>query len=191
MQEDLLRRFHAALPGLRAWIDHLLEVHADRARIVSSLGFARLGACFPPELLEHAKVVPADPVPFPPLDAFGLPEFAALQRMSIEGITFKDTFFLRPGGESESLCFHELVHVVQWSTLGEERFLLAYGFGLLSLGYRASPLERMAYDLQRAFDADSVPPRLLHTIEQRTCAIWAQAAPVVERWLAGTSSRNG
>ncbi len=190
MQEDIIRRFQAALPRLRAWIDRLLEAHAGRARAVGALGFARLAACFPAELLERARVVAADPVPFPPLDAFGLPEFAFFQRMPIEGITFKDTFFVRRGGESESLCFHELVHVVQWSTLGEERFLLAYGFGLLSLGYRASPLERMAYDLQRAFDADSVPPRVVHMIEQRTWAIWAQAEPAVRGRLAGTGARS-
>lgn len=188
MQDDLFQRFYTALPALRAWVDRLLEVHAARVRAVHSLGFARLAAAFPPELLKRAKMAALDPVPFPPLDALGLPEFASFQRMPAEGITFRDTFFVRPGGESESLCFHELVHVVQWSTLGEERFLLAYGLGLLSHGYRASPLERMAYDLQRDFDAGSLPPGLVNLIEQRTHTIWAQAEPVVQRGLAAASS---
>lgn len=191
MQEDLLQRFYAALPGLRAWIDRLLEVHAGRARTVRSLGFARLAASFPAELLERAKVVAVDPVPFPPLDTLGLHEFASFQRMPAEGITFRDTFFVRPGGQSESLCFHELVHVVQWSTLGVEKFLLTYGFGLLSFGYRASPLERMAYDLQRAFDEGSPPPGLVDLIEQWTHTIWTQTELALREGLAAITSRNG
>lgn len=187
MQAHIIRRYHAALPQLRAWIDRLLDVHADRARAMGSLGSARLAASFPPELLERARVVSVDPVPFPPVDAFGLPEFAALQLMPIEGITFKDTFFVRRGRESESLCFHELVHVVQWSTLGEERFLLAYGFGLFAFGYRASPLERMAYELQRAFDTESLPPGFVQGIERETEAIWARTEPIVRGALAATN----
>lgn len=188
MQEEVIRRFQAALPELRTWIDRLLAAHADRARAVSTLGFARLAAAFPSELLARARVVAVDPVPFPPLDALGLPEFASFQRMPIQGITFKDTFFVRPGRETDSLCFHEVVHVLQWSALGEEKFLLAYGFGLLSHGYRASPLERMAYDLQRAFDAESLPPGLGQVIVRETEAIWARAGPIVREALAATNS---
>jgi hypothetical protein len=187
MQPHILSRFTAALPQLRAWIDRLLDVHAERARAVSALGCARLAASFPPELLDRAKVVTVDPVPFPPVDAFGLPEFAALQRMPLEGITFKDTFFVRRGRESESLYFHELVHVVQWSTLGEERFLLAYGFGLFTFGYRESPLERMAYELQKAFDTESLPPGFVQGIQRQSEAIWAQAEPIVREALAAAN----
>ena len=35
---------------------------------------------------------------------------------------------------TESLCCHELVHVVQWDRLGVDRFLLAYGIGLVQSG---------------------------------------------------------
>lgn len=187
MQAHIIRRFHAALPQLRTWIDRLLDVHADQARAVSALGFKRLAAAFPLDLLERAKVVSVDPVPFPPLEAFGLPEFAALQRMPFEGITFKDTCFVRRGRESESLCFHELVHVVQWSILGEEKFLLAYGFGLFISGYRSSPLERMAYELQRAFDTESLPHGLVQGIERETEAIWDRAEPIVREALTAVS----
>lgn len=51
----------------------------------------------------------------------------------------------------EGLHFHELIHVVQWRVLGPERFLAAYADGLEKFGYRASPLEAMAYDAQAAF----------------------------------------
>jgi len=103
-----------------------------------------------------------------------------MQQMSFEGITFKDTFFLQQGRESEELHFHEMVHVVQWARLGVDNFLLAYGFGLLSFGYAQSPLEQMAYTLQRSFELGTHPQELVRIIEQGTDAIWNQAAPIVQ-----------
>jgi hypothetical protein len=45
------------------------------------------------------------------------------------------------------------VHVVQWQHLGAERFVMAYALGYLQGGgYRANPLEVMAYDLQDYFE---------------------------------------
>ena len=78
MPADIIRRFHTALPQVREWIDQYLAAHADRARAVSTLGFTRLAACFPQLLLERAKVVSVERVPFPPVDQFGLPEFAPM-----------------------------------------------------------------------------------------------------------------
>ncbi len=180
MQDDIIRRFHIALPRVRQWIDQLLDAHADRARAVSTLGFTRLSACLPRELLERAKVVTVERVPFPPVDQFGLPELALMQQMSFDGITFRDTFFLRQGRTSEELHFHELVHVVQWARLGVDNFLLAYGLELLRFGYERSPLEQMAYTLQRNFEVGTLPGELVRVIEVGTDAIWNQAAPVVQ-----------
>ena len=180
MQEDIIRRFHAALPQVRQWIDEFLNDHAKQARAVSTLGFKQLSACFPQELLQRAKVVTVPLVPFPPVDRFGLPELAPVQQMSFVGITFKDTFFLQQGQSSESLHFHELVHVVQWERLGVDNFLLAYGVGLILSGYEQSPLEQMAYSLQRSFDNGRLPPELVSVIETRTDAIWTQVAPVLQ-----------
>ena len=185
MQPDIIRRFHAALPRVRGSIDQFLDAHADRARAVSTLGFTRLPICFPQELLARTKVVSVDRVPFPPVDEFGLPEFAPLQQIPFDGIKFKDTFFLQQGRESEAMHFHELVHVVQWSRLGVDNFLLAYGLGLASFGFAQSPLEQMAYTLQRAFELGTVPQSLVHVIEQATDAIWSQAAPIVRGPDAG------
>ena len=179
MQDDIIRRFHAALPSVRQWIDEFLNDHAGQARPVSTLGFTRLSTCFPQEVLERAKVVTVPRVPFPPVDRFGLPELAPVQQMSFTGITFKDTFFLEQGQASESLHFHELVHVVQWARLGVDNFLLAYGVGLIQSGYEQSPLEAMAYSLQRDFDNGRLPQELVRVIETRTDAIWREIAPIV------------
>ena len=186
MQDDMIRRFHAALPHVRQWIDQFLAAHADRARAVSTLGFTRLSASFPRELLERAKVVTVERTPFPPVDRLGLPELALMQQRQFDGITFKDTFFLRQGCTSEALHFHELVHVVQWARLGVDSFLLAYGFGLVRFGYDNSPLEQMAYALQQNFERGAVPQEIVRVIEEGSDAIWTQVAPFVE--LRGTGA---
>lgn len=180
MQDDIIRRFYITLPRVRQWIDKLLDAHTDRSCSVSTLGFARLSANLPQELLERAKIVTVERVPFPPVDQFGLPELRLMQQMSFDGITFRDTLFLRQGRVSEELCFHELVHVIQWARLGVDKFLLAYGLGLLQFGYERSPLEQMAYMLQRNFELGSLPRELVSVIEKGTDAIWNQAAPVVQ-----------
>ena len=60
-----------------------------------------------------------------------------------------DTFFVTQGElANEALHFHELIHVVQWRLLGPERFIALYAEGLERFGYRSSPLEVIAYDLE-------------------------------------------
>jgi hypothetical protein len=176
---DVIGRFYAALPQVRAWIDQLLAAHAANARKVSTLGFNRLASYYPSDLLERARVVSVERTPFPPVSQFGLPEFAQLQSRQFEGITFKNTFFVVKGREFESLHFHELVHVVQWSRLGVDNFLLSYGLGLLQFGYEQSPLEQMAYSLQQLFERGSVPNDLVRIIERGTDEVWKQVAQVV------------
>lgn len=172
----VLDRFRAALPRVRSWIDETLERHAPEAVPVSSLGYPRLPTHFPSQLLDTAKVVRVREVPFPPLRRMGLEELAEMERRSLAAITFRQVFFVVPSEMTESLCFHELVHVVQWARLGIDRFLWVYGLGLLWFGYRESPLERMAYGLEHAFQRGEVPGDLVAEIEQRTDAIWAEVA---------------
>jgi hypothetical protein len=78
-------------------------------------------------------------VPLPPLSRLGFPEFSSLEQMPAAGITLQDTIFIDRQQHSESICFHELVHVIQWDTLGVDYFLLAYGAGLSKLGYWNCP----------------------------------------------------
>lgn len=180
MSDDIIRRLHSALPQAEAWIDEFLATTASSARPVSTLGFTRLSQYFPKELLERSKVVSVDHVSYPPVDRFGLPEFAPIQQMTFDGITFKDTFFIQRGRESDELLhFHELVHVVQWGRLGTGRFLLAYGLGLLQFGYENSPLESMAYGFQRGFEVGMPPRNLVGSIEQATDEVWDQAAQLI------------
>ncbi|MES2697439.1 MAG: hypothetical protein V4773_28495 [Verrucomicrobiota bacterium] len=145
--------FLAKLPLVLAWIRQTLTAHAADARSVASLRFPRLPRYFGPALLDSAHVVAVERLPVPPLSQMGLAQFAEMERFIYGGITYLDTFFVTSGEErNESLHFHELIHVLQWRLLGPERFLALYAAGLAQFGYRASPLEEMAYGAQNAFD---------------------------------------
>ena len=125
---------------------------APVAQTVASRGFSRLPRYFTEKTLASAKVVLVDPLPIPPLSSMGLARFADFERGNFDGITYLDTFFLKPTqSNNENVHFHELVHVIQWRLLGPDRFLFLYANGLECSGYRQSPLEAMAYDAEAAF----------------------------------------
>lgn len=187
MQNDIIQRFHAALPRIRQWIEEYLNNHAEQAQSVSTLGFKELPTCFSLDLLESTKVVMVPQVHFPPIDGFNLPELEFIQQKPLVGITFKDTFFLQQDQTSEIIYFHELVHVIQWASMGIDNFLLAYGVGLIQCGYKQSPLEQMAYTLQDKFKEGNLPQDLESFIKTRSNEIWTQVAPIFQ---AESSTEN-
>lgn len=171
---DLIRKFQSALPVVREWIDTTLEENRPNAVSVNTLTFPQLSKVFPLDLLSRAQVVVVTgKVPFPPLSRMGLPEFTQMENMQMAGVTYKDTFFVSHLHQTESLHFHELVHVIQWERLGVDDFLLAYGAGLMQFGYRDSPLEKMAYFLQSGFDRGVLPENTIEFVQQGTDAIWS------------------
>lgn len=163
---DLLTRIQRALPAVEEWMAELHEANAARAVPAGATGFTRMQAYFPSSLLESARAVTVDAVPFPPVTSMGLPEFEALARMPMAGITFGHMYFVRCEHGTEGVHFHELVHVVQWRTLGVDGFLRAYGVGIARHGYQASPLEAAAFDLQARFERGEALPGLVDSIEQ-------------------------
>jgi hypothetical protein len=72
--------------------------------------------------------------------------------MPMAGITFRDMYFVHPPYSSEGVHFHEMIHVVQWKTLGVRPFLLTYALGILRYGYEQSPLEAIAFESQARFE---------------------------------------
>lgn len=174
-----IAEYERILPSVVAWIDDTLKEYEDRAVPVASLRLPRLSHVFPEELLQRAKiVVVSGAVPLPPLSQMGLTKLAAMERQPIAGITYKDTFFVHFLCLTERLCFHELVHVVQWERLGVENFLRAYGAGLIQYQYRESPLEKQAYDLEAAFEEGTLPENIVEQIRQDTDKIWCDVAPL-------------
>ena len=155
MTEQEFRRVYPLIAG---WIKQTLAEHASAARSVASLGFGRLAHYYDAPLLVSSLVVVVPRVPVPPLSAMGLDRFSDFEHMDAAGITYLNTYFVRADqAHSESLHFHELVHVVQWRLLGPERFLALYAEGLERFGYRNSPLEVMAYQLQDQFEREPQP----------------------------------
>jgi hypothetical protein len=180
-QDDILFRFRAALPRVRQWIDEYINRHEMQARTVDSLGFKFLPQWFPEDLLQRTKYVEVEQVSFPPVDRFNLPEFSPLLQMPFAGITFRDTFYLQRGLSTESLCFHELVHVVQWARLGVDPFLFSYGIGLMQYGYEQSPFEQMAYSLQRQFEEGTLSEQVVPQVEAHADAIWTNIESIFKQ----------
>jgi hypothetical protein len=162
---DILERLERALPAVEDWMNDLHERSKPRAVVASQVGAARLAEYYPATLLSGSYAVPVDVCPFPPVAAVGLPEFEPVARMAMAGITFGHMYFVAQGHWQDSLHFHELVHVVQWGTLGVRPFLRSYALGILRAGYDESPFEMAAYGLQAQFDAGTAIPGLVGAIE--------------------------
>ena len=152
-------QFATIYPKFEDWVDALLRSVSANAQAVATVGFRRLPEYFRSETLEHARfVVHNAPLPTPPLTAWGFPQYADFEEMDPDGITYMNTYFVRPNcAQSERLHFHELIHVVQWSLLGRSNFAALYLQGLETHGYRASPLEVMAYNAEERFATDPKP----------------------------------
>ncbi|MGB7857688.1 MAG: hypothetical protein WBL48_17540 [Pseudolabrys sp.] len=146
--------FEKLYPVVDSWIQSTLAAHAGKKRAVASCGFPCLPHYFRGETLASSKVVLVDRLPVPPLSRMGLPQFAEFERGNFNGITYLDTFFLKPAvAKDEAVHFHELIHVIQWRDLGAKEFLRMYADGLERFGYWMSPLEKVAYDAEAAFSS--------------------------------------
>jgi hypothetical protein len=172
---DLLHRLERALPKVEHWIVDLRARHFPRSIAASEVPFPRLADHFPMDLLKTTRVMSVDRIPFPPVSSYDLPEFEAMANMPMAGITFSDMYFVQQPHASEGIHFHELVHVVQWSTLGVRDFLLTYALGIVQHGYAESPLEAMAHELQARFEqgialSSVVEPVARHAIGARETA---------------------
>ena len=150
--------FDKIYPLMGAWLGKTLTDHAAAARPVASCGFSRLPRYFSDKLLASTNVVLIDKLPIPPVASeWGLTQFLEFERGDFHGVTYRNVFFLRRDqSRNEVIHFHELIHVMQWRILGPERFLYLYANGLERFGYRASPLEVMAYDAEAAFVGSTI-----------------------------------
>jgi hypothetical protein len=178
--QELLNSFNHILPLVMEWIDGYISIHKKEAKSVLSFDFKRLGGYFSRDLLACSQVVFVDRVVLPPLSRMGLSFFGPFEQTTYSGITYKDTFFLAPEAHfKESTWFHEMVHIVQWDELKPELFLITYAVGVLTKGYRDSPLEALAYDLQSLFDAYQPIPDIDALIRNQTRIISESAGELI------------
>jgi hypothetical protein len=175
---DLLLRLQRALPQVEQWVKELHTRHALEAVPVGEMGFQRLESYLPVDLLQRARAVTIPRIPFPPVSAYGLPEFEQLAQIPMAGITFDDMYFVHPAHASEGVHFHELVHVIQWGALGVRTFLVTYAVGIAQYGYVESPLEAVAYDLQARFEQQAMLPAIVDFVERHAVAARAATATV-------------
>jgi hypothetical protein len=176
---DVLARSNVIVPQVRAWMDKLIAEHESDAVPVASLGFQRLPLYFPDDLLRATRVAAVSRIPFPPLTQMGSRQLGELEQMSFRAITFGDVIFAHKSSlSSESVMFHELVHVLQWNTLGPDDFLITCGLGLAQHGYAKSPFEALAYDLQSEFDRNVQVRDVAATVRANALNTRAWAAEV-------------
>ena len=179
---DLLRRVQEALPDMARWIDRLHAQHAGQAVSAREAGPARLADYFPRAVLDAARVVTVAPLPFPPVKEYGLPEFQGMAAPDMAGITFGDMYFVRAGHPApDGIHLHELVHVVQWKTLGAAEFLSTYAVGLAQHGYERSPLESVAFWLGGQFDLGIAPLDVTDFVAKHAAAARDAAARVFRK----------
>lgn len=114
---------------------------------------------------DHLVIHDSDPLRIE--SVVGVSGFNDFEYGSYEGITYKDFVFIESSRRaSESLHFHEAVHIVQWRELGSRKFLLLYAKGLAEDGYRNCVLEIMAYRSQEEFDKRTPIPEFEMTVAQ-------------------------
>ena len=178
---DLLRRVQEALPEMARWINRLHAQNAGQAVSAREAGPARLAGYFPRALLDSAHVVTGESLPFPPVAEYGLPEFAGMATPDMAGITFGHMYFLRADDRAGTVHFHELVHVVQWQTLGVAEFLSTYAVGLAQHSYETSPLESIAFWLEGQFISGIAPFDVSDFVARHARAARDTAAQVFQR----------
>ncbi|MDX1538361.1 hypothetical protein [Arsukibacterium sp.] len=148
------------LDNIEKWIDETLEKYS-RERTSCEVFAEKFTGFYPVEFLNSCYFVVVDEIPkpdFPELHEMGLTDFI---EMDVDGITYKNTYFIKKGFETDyRLHFHELVHVLQWQLLGAQSFIQRYIQEINMHGYRNAPLEKMAYGLDSYFAAGQKPANI-------------------------------
>ncbi len=171
---------YSALPLFIEWMNRLLDNYRKQAISVADFGFRKIDVVYPPNLRKQAGIVSLkESIPLPPFKKLGLVEFNELEQLNAIGVTYKDLIFLLEDHLTEINCFHEMVHVVQWKHLGVEKFLVAYGMGLIMNGYFENPLEQIAYNYQQKLEANALPMNFLEETRKQTDGIWISLNPLI------------
>ena len=145
---------------VESWIDELNEAYKPYRQSCSVLQ-RQFDRFYRPELLRSSYFVVVNALPMPKvpeLKEAGLGDFLDNED-HFGGITYKETYYLVPeAARGVGIHFHELVHVIQWRTLGARKFIQRYMEEIQIFGYsEKAPLEGMAYGLQKTFEEGVVP----------------------------------
>jgi hypothetical protein len=175
---DFLQRLLRALPAVRQWIATLHATHVRDGIPASDAGFPALAKWFPADLLERTQMVATPIMPFPPVAAYGIPEFQAMTTLPMAGITWGHMYFVDPARAAIGVHAHELAHAAQWRSLGVDDFLLTYAVALALHGYEKSPLETIAFEVQTQVESDTREAPIVERIERHAIAARNEAAAI-------------
>jgi len=155
--------FEELVQQATAWIQEERDLHLPEARALTEREKTRLAPFFPAEILDSARIrfVPrfknpdflaalAEPGEAPPLD------LRTANAMALDDTILALEHLVEPQGEPWlALLFHELVHVVQYKTLGTPAFIRSYIQSLedANFDYFKIRHEAQAYELQHRFEA--------------------------------------
>ncbi len=149
---DFFNDYLHCIGKIQQWILRTLKESCSHKKSLSELNFQVMEGFFNPKTLKNSFVIYSDKIPLIPLEELGLSQFGELNERDFKAITYCDCFFVKPEQRNNiNLHLHELIHVVQWGYLGMEKFLFCYAQGLANNGYFNSPLEEMAFRLERRF----------------------------------------
>lgn len=145
------------LDKIDAWIDQTLANHSHD--MISCARFAdSFKGFYPLTLLQKSFYVVVTQLPKPDFPELRQAGFGHLIDTDFNGITYKNTYFVKTGKENNlELHFHELVHVLQWQHLGAEAFIARYMDEILRYGYEDAPLEKMAFAFEDHFTKGGAP----------------------------------
>jgi len=133
------------------WIDQTLKSHSNQVTSCECFS-SQFDGFYPTDIISSSYFVVVDRLPKPDFPALRQAGFGDFIDMETEAVTYKNTYFIKKGYESDiAIHFHELVHVLQWKKLGGLPFIQRYIEEILRFGYQNAPLETMAYHLQNHF----------------------------------------
>ncbi|WP_422463601.1 hypothetical protein [Endozoicomonas sp. ALB115] len=145
------------LNQLEQWIETTLTESAPQRTPCTTL-LPYFSGFYSPELLQESYFVIVENLPIPDFPELRDQGLGGFLDMDIQGITYKNTYFIKKGFEQKlRLHFHELVHVLQWRYFGSREFINRYIDEIQQFGYDNAPLERMAYSLEDKFTTSNRP----------------------------------
>jgi hypothetical protein len=170
---DIRRMLPLAVPLVQVWVGSQRKQHrfSGNARPLNDTEHEVFSPFFSSGVLEKTSLSEvaelSNPWFYPALRRFGIEP--PLDISYAGGITFDDTIVIARHGQVpvrdwHPLLFHELVHVVQYTTLGRNAFIDRYLRCLVATGmdYHQNPFERQAYALQNRFES---APHIAFSVE--------------------------
>jgi hypothetical protein len=168
-RETAATQIREVVSWVAAYISEQRELFHHKAQPIDHSRLRSLQPFFASELVAHTRVTHGsadEPSFYPQLRTMG---FSNLPRFTgTSGITFIDVI-VHSEPLTDSLLFHELVHVVQYRRFGLLGFADRYVRGFLSGGsYEDIPLEKQAYELEGQFLNNRAQPfSVEHDVERR------------------------